>query len=107
MPAEVARLQRRIGRRDRRFFAALACAAVVGVPAAVLVARHDTTPVFRSTAACIDAPHAGVLGGGTYHYCGAEAITFCRRFAAEDAVAAKCEELGQPSAALTARDASK
>jgi hypothetical protein len=104
VPAEAARLERRIGRRDRRFFAVLACAAVIGAPAIVLVARHHTaSPASRSDAACIDAPHAGVLGGGAYHYCGAAAIAFCQRFAADDAVAAKCEELGRPAAGRATR----
>jgi len=97
MPAEAARLERKVGRRDLRFLAALACAAVVGAPVAVLIARHDSKPEPRTGAACIDAPHAGVLGGGAYHFCGAQAVAFCRRFASEDSVAAKCEELGQPS----------
>jgi hypothetical protein len=101
MPAEAARLEREVGRRDRRFLAALACAAVIGTPVAVLIARHDSKPASRSGAACIDAPHAGVLGGGAYHYCGAEAAAFCRRFASEDWVAAKCEELGQASGTAT------
>ena len=104
MPAEAARLERRIGRRDRRFFAVLACAAVIGAPAIALFARHDTaSPASRSGAVCIDAPHAGVLGGGAYHYCGADVIEFCRRFAADDVVAVKCAELGQAPAGRTAR----
>ena len=104
MPAEAARLERRIGRRDRRFFAVLACAAVIGAPAIVLAARHAAaSPATRPDVACIDAPHAGVLGGGAYHYCGADAIEFCRRFAADDTVTARCEELGQGLAGRTAR----
>lgn len=97
MPAEAARLQRRIGRRDRRFFAVLAGAAVIAALAVALAARHETTPGSRSDASCIDAAHAGVLGGGAYHYCGADAVEFCRRFAADAAVAAKCDQLGRAS----------
>ncbi len=93
MPAEAIRFEWRVGRRDRRFFAALACAAVVGVPAAAFVAHHDAAPATSGNASCIDVAHAGVLGGGAYHYCGAAAIAFCRRFAADDAVTAKCDQL--------------
>jgi hypothetical protein len=93
VPAEAIRFDWRVGRRDRRFFAALACAAVVGAPAVVFVARHHTAPAATSSAPCIDVAHAGVLGGGAYHYCGADAIAFCRRFAADDAVTAKCDQL--------------
>jgi len=99
MPAEAARLQRRIGRRDRRFFAVLACAAAIAAPAIALAARHDSAPASHVDASCIDVPHAGVLGGGAYHYCGADAIEFCRRFAADDAVSAKCDALGRASTA--------
>lgn len=101
MPAEAIRFEWRVGRRDRRFFAALACAAVVGVPAAAIVAHHHAAPATSGNASCIDVAHAGVLGGGAYHYCGADAIAFCRRFAAEDAVTAKCDQL----ASSPARDA--
>jgi hypothetical protein len=98
MPAEAVRLKRRIGQRDRRFFAALACAAVIGTPVIVLVGRHDSGRASREDATCVEAAHAGVLGGGTYHYCGADAVAFCRRFAGDDGVAAKCETLARASA---------
>ena len=97
MPAEAARLKRQVGRRDRRFFAALACAAVVATPAIILAGRHETTPSSREGAACIDVAHAGVLGGGTYHYCGADAVEFCRRFAGDSGVTAQCEAFGRAS----------
>jgi hypothetical protein len=104
MPAEAVRLQRRIGDRDRRFFAALACAALVGTPAIVLVGRHGSGPVTHEDGKCVAVAHAGVLGGGTYHYCGAEAVAFCHRFATEDRVAAKCETLvGQRATSATPR----
>jgi hypothetical protein len=93
VPAEAIRFEWRVGRRDRRFFAALVCAAVVGAPAIALVAHHDAGPAASPSASCIDVAHAGVLGGGAYHYCGADAIAFCRRFAADDAVTAKCDAL--------------
>lgn len=98
MPAEAIRFDWRVGRRDRRFFAALACAAVVGAPAVAFVARHHAAPAASRNASCIDVAHAGVLGGGAYHYCGAAAIAFCRRFAADDVVAAKCDRLTSATA---------
>lgn len=101
MPAEAARLQRRVGRRDRLFLAALACAAAVAAPAIVLAARGQGSPA-RSDAACITAAHAGVLGGGAYHYCGDAAVAFCRRFAGDEAVAGECAGLAQPSAGAAA-----
>lgn len=104
MPAEAVRLKRRIGHRDRRFLAALVCAAVIGTPAIVLVGRHGGAQASPRNATCIEAAHAGVLGGGTYHYCGADAVAFCRRFSAEASIAAKCETLGQASAGKTSRD---
>jgi hypothetical protein len=104
MPAEAARLERRIGQRDRRFFAALASAAVIGIPAIVLAGHHGSAEASHDDGTCIEAAHAGVLGGGTYHYCGADAVAFCRRFAAEESVAAKCETLVRASAAKASRD---
>jgi hypothetical protein len=103
MPAEAVRLQRRIGQRDRRFFAALACAAVIGTPAIVLAGRHGSGPATRKAATCVDVAHAGVLGGGAYHYCGAAAVAFCRRFAGDASVAAKCETLGRRTTVATPR----
>jgi hypothetical protein len=103
MPAEAARLKRRIGHRDRRFFAAIACATLVGTPAIVLASHHGGSQASHQDATCIEADHAGVLGGGTYHYCGADAVAFCRRFADDDSVAAKCEALARASAGKTSR----
>jgi hypothetical protein len=103
MPAEAVRLQRRVGHRDRRFFAALACAALIGTPAIVLASHHAASQASHEDATCIEAAHAGVLGGGTYHYCGADAVAFCRRFAADDSVAAKCETLDQRASGGTPR----
>lgn len=95
MPAEAIRLERRISRRDRAFLAGLACAGVLAVPAFVLLGRDDTRPSSQTGAGCIEAAHAGVLGGGTYRYCGSDAKSFCARFApAEAAIAGKCAGLG-------------
>ena len=89
------RLERRIGRRDRAFLAGLACAALLAVPAFVLLSRDDARPSSQTGAGCIEAAHAGVLGGGTYRFCGSDAESFCARFApAEAAIAGKCARLG-------------
>jgi hypothetical protein len=101
VPAEAARFERRVGRRDRLFLAALACAAALAGPAIVLATRDHGTRA-REDAACITAAHAGVLGGGTYHYCGEAAVEFCRRFAGDPAVAGECAGLAQPSAGAAA-----
>jgi hypothetical protein len=95
MPAEASRLQRRIQRRDRWFFAVLACAAAIGTPAAVLLSRHGPAHESGPSARCIETDHAGVMGGGTYRYCGADVVQFCRQFGpSEEAIATKCDELG-------------
>lgn len=91
MPAEAARLHRPVGERDRRFFAALALLAAAGTAAGVLLCGHGG----RSTARrCLAFDQPGVMGGGTWRYCGDDAAAFCRTHAAESAqLAAKCETL--------------
>lgn len=93
MPAETKRLQRRITPRDRWFVAVLACAALVGTPAAVLLSAHSARP--GADAGCVTTVRASIMGGATYKYCGASAVTACRQFASEDkTLAARCEALG-------------
>ena len=68
---------------------------MLAVPAFVLLGRDDTRPASPTGAVCIEAAHAGVLGGGTYRYCGSDARSFCARFApAEAAIAGKCAGIG-------------
>lgn len=92
MPAEAHRLQHRVGGRDRRFFAVLVCAAAVGTCAGAVVAEHGGG---SSTAQqCVTRDAAGVLGGGTWRFCGAHALTYCRAHAREDAgLSAQCAKL--------------
>lgn len=93
MPSEAARLARPVGARDRRFFAALALLAAVGTSLGVVFFGHGGGA--PASARCLTYDQAGVLGGGTWHLCGADAAAFCRAHAAGDhALAAKCEELG-------------
>ncbi|HVC87482.1 MAG TPA: hypothetical protein VNC40_08665 [Gaiellaceae bacterium] len=95
MPAEVERLQRRVGTRDRWFLGLGLCAALVGAPVGVLLAR----PGASSTAdTCITTVRASMMGGATFRYCGPDAAAFCQASGAEDkSVAAKCRELGLPT----------
>jgi hypothetical protein len=93
VPAETQRLQRRITPRDRWFVAVLACAALVGTPAAVLLSSHDARP--GADAGCVTTVRASIMGGATYKYCGARAATACRQFGGDDKrLAARCEALG-------------
>ncbi|MHB8643328.1 MAG: hypothetical protein ACYDA3_10635 [Gaiellaceae bacterium] len=93
MPAESERLRRRISGRDRWFLALLALLALVGTPGAVLLLSHRSHA--RTDDRCVTTMRASIMGGATYKYCGANAVTACRQFAAEDkALAARCAELG-------------
>ena len=105
MPAEAERLKRGFGRRDRRFLLALCAAGLVFAPAAAVL-QHGGGRAPRVGAPCVSVAHAGVLGGGTYHYCGAAAVSFCRRFAADDDVAIACGRLGQAPAGSSSAAAS-
>jgi hypothetical protein len=79
-----------VGARDRRFFAALALLAAVGTSLGVVFFGHGGGS--RASARCLTYDAAGVLGGGTWHLCGADAAAFCRAHASTDkALAAKCD----------------
>jgi hypothetical protein len=75
MPAEAARFERRLGRRDWRLLGALAAAALVGTPLAIVATARSSDPARPSS--CITYAAAGVMGGGAWHLCGARARTFC------------------------------
>ena len=77
-----------MGRRDRRLVVAIVAAAVVAFSAAAFVAETRDP---QSSTGCVSYSEPGVMGGGSWHLCGAAAITFCRRSPAR-AVAA-CAEL--------------
>ena len=74
MPAEASRFTRRLGARDRRFFAALACAGAAAVPAAVLLQGGKAAPA----GTCVSAVRASIMGGATYRWCGAAATARCK-----------------------------
>jgi hypothetical protein len=70
--------------------AALAGAGAAGTAFATLFAAHGTASVPRSD--CVRIDRAGVMGGGTWRFCGADAVAFCREHAAEDkALTDRCE----------------
>jgi hypothetical protein len=93
VPAEAARFTRRIGRRDRRFLAALAGLGAAGIAFGAGFVAHGGTSTPRSD--CITLDQAGVMGGGTWRFCGADAVTFCEQHAAESSTLAdRCRRLG-------------
>lgn len=83
MPAEAQRLERRLGKRDVRFLAALGCAAVVATVGGVLVSAGGSHTATGPT--CVIVPDAGVMGGGDWHYCGDAAAAYCREHGGESA----------------------
>jgi len=92
VPAEAHRLQRRVGLRDRVFFAALACAAAIGAGVGAIASTHGSRA--HAAQGCVTRDAAGITGGGTWRYCGALAVAFCRVHAAEQrSLAAKCARL--------------
>ena len=93
MPAEAARFTRRIGRRDRRFLAALAGVGAAGIAFGAGFVAHGGASTPRSD--CVAFDQAGVMGGGTWRFCGADAVVFCRRHATESrTLADRCRRLG-------------
>jgi hypothetical protein len=91
VPAEAHRLQRRVGDRDRRFFAALAGAAAIAAGIGA-VAVHGAGSAAAQQ--CVTRHAAGALGGGTWRFCGAQALAFCRAHASEDRrLARRCASL--------------
>ena len=92
MPAEAHRLQRRVGARDRRFFAALACAAAIGTGIGAVAFSHGSDS--HTALRCVTRNAAGVMGGGTWRYCGVEAVAFCRAHSTEQrSLAVQCARL--------------
>jgi hypothetical protein len=91
VPAEAHRLQRRVGDRDRWFFVALACAAAIGTGAGAVAVHGGSS---RTAQRCVTRDAAGVLGGGTWRFCGEQALAFCRAHASEEpSLAAQCAKL--------------
>src|SRR5581483_3996398 len=68
------RLARRFGRRDRAVIGAAALAGVLGTAGFVATGSARTQ---RTDAQCLRYSEAGVMGGGSWLLCGADAIAFC------------------------------
>ena len=80
MPTEASRFNHTLGRRDRRFFAVLACAAAVGAPAAVLALGGPSSPPSDGCARVI---RPGFMGGVTVRDCSARYPSSASRSATE------------------------
>jgi hypothetical protein len=94
VPAEVIRLQRRLGTRDRWFIGLLLVAMVVGTAAALALGRSGS-PDASANDGCVSITRASWMGAATYRACGSTAVTFCRRSAAGDKeIAEQCREEG-------------
>ncbi len=66
MPAEASRFDHKLGRRDRRLFVVLACAAAIGGPAAALALDGSSSPPADGCARVI---RPGFMGGVTVRDC--------------------------------------
>jgi hypothetical protein len=87
MPAESARLARRLSPRDRWFVGAVAAAALVGAPLAIVFTRSEQP----RPAGCVRLEEAGVVGSQSALYCGKRAAAVCRAKGASNAgLAADC-----------------
>ena len=92
MPAEAARLSRRLRPRDRRFLAVFACAVVLLVPLGIFLADRGSNP---PAGHCVTELRASIMGGATFRFCGAKADAECARAAATDSsLAAQCRRIG-------------
>lgn len=65
MPAESARLQRRIGRRDRRFLGLVVATAALAAPVGVFVAEQSS----KARPGCVRTLERGFMGGQTVTRC--------------------------------------
>jgi hypothetical protein len=91
LPSEAARFSRPVGARDRRVFATLALVAACGTVAGVFLFGHGGG---ARASGCLSYDAPGVLGGGTWHLCGPDAVAFCRAHRGESkSLAAKCDQL--------------
>jgi hypothetical protein len=75
VPAESARLTRRLRSRDWWFLGLVAAALAVGVAAAAIYVAGSKENVKPG---CIATIRAGIMGGQTYSVCGKKALAFCR-----------------------------
>jgi hypothetical protein len=76
VPAEVHRLERHFGPRDRLIIATILTATAIAVVGSLFV--HEKNPG-RGSTQCVTYNEAGVMGGGTWRLCGTDAIRFCKQ----------------------------
>jgi hypothetical protein len=79
MPAEAIRLQRRLAPRDRWFIAILVAATLIGGVLAVVAGGIGGESSAASGAGCVTVTRASWMGSATLSYCGADAVTYCRK----------------------------
>jgi hypothetical protein len=65
MPAESARLRRRLERRDRRFLALVLTTAALAAPVGVVAAEHGS----KARSNCVRTLEPGFMGGQTVTRC--------------------------------------
>ncbi len=95
MPAEISRLTRRLGARDRLFLAVVACAAVAAIPIGIVLAEGDSSASSTTPSHCVKELKESIMGGADYQYCGAAADQECAASAAQnESLAAQCRRLG-------------
>lgn len=92
MPAESARLYRRIRPRDRWFVGAVLAATAIGTPIGIVAAAHSGPTLAPG---CVSRLETGFMGGQTATYCGKRAVAVCRDEAAPgSSFAALCRRQG-------------
>lgn len=102
MPAEAARLRRRVGPRDRCVLALIVLLAGASIPGAALLHAAGGGSV-AGAPGCVRFDQAGVLGGGTWRLCGTRTVAFCHAHAERSGeLAARCARLR--AAPVTRRD---
>lgn len=79
MPAEAIRLQRRLAPRDRWFIAILVAATLIGGVLAAVADGIGGGSSAASGAGCVTVTRASWMGSATLSYCGADAVTYCRK----------------------------
>jgi hypothetical protein len=79
VPAEAIRLQRRLSARDRWFIVILVAATLGATVATVVVGRFGDASAAASRTGCVSITRASWMGSATLRYCGADAVSYCRK----------------------------
>jgi hypothetical protein len=94
VPAEVVRLQRRLGSRDRWFIAVVAGATLIATLAAIALGRVGAD-AGTTRARCVEVSRASWMGSATIRYCGAEAAAYCRESRPGQSAAGHAESIAR------------